>query len=291
MRIIVWFLIGFLSISSSVKSQKKTDNSLLWEISGNGSQRPSYLFGTYHFAGKEFIDTMKVLQAKLNIADAIVGELIMDNSVVAKLAPYMSMKNNSLDKLLTADQFQLVSAYLKKVAGFDLTLLNSMKPVVVQMTLMQFMAPKTITATNPALDQYIQDYGRANNKKIIGLETVEDQAEILFGHSIERQKELLLKSVVEAEKNSKESQKLYAYYIAQNLEELEQLFIKSDDYSREELDQLLKNRNVKWVAQLPQLMKNQSLFIAVGAGHLVGKDGLITRLRALGYKVKPVATN
>jgi len=291
MRIIVWFLIGFLSISSSVKSQKKTDNSLLWEISGNGSQRPSYLFGTYHFAGKEFIDTMKVLQAKLNIADAIVGELIMDNSVVAKLAPYMSMKNNSLDKLLTADQFQLVSAYLKKVAGFDLTLLNSMKPVVVQMTLMQFMAPKTITATNPALDQYIQDYGRANNKKIIGLETVEDQAEILFGHSIERQKELLLKSVVEAEKNSKESQKLYAYYIAQNLEELEQLFIKSDDYSREELDQLLKNRNVKWVAQLPQLMKNQSLFIAVGAGHLVGKDGLITRLRALGYTVKPVATN
>lgn len=291
MRIIVWFLIGFLSISSSVKSQKKTDNSLLWEISGNGSQRPSYLFGTYHFAGKEFIDTMKVLQAKLNIADAIVGELIMDNSVVAKLAPYMSMKNNSLDKLLTADQFQLVSAYLKKVAGFDLTLLNSMKPVVVQMTLMQFMAPKTITATNPALDQYLQDYGRANNKKIIGLETVEDQAEILFGHSIERQKELLLKSVVEAEKNSKESQKLYAYYIAQNLEELEQLFIKSDDYSREELDQLLKNRNVKWVAQLPQLMKNQSLFIAVGAGHLVGKDGLITRLRALGYTVKPVATN
>lgn len=292
MRIITWLLITFLSISLPGKAQeRKAENSLLWEISGNDLQQSSYLFGTYHFAGKDFIDTMKVLQAKLKPVDAIVGELIMDNNVAARLTPYLSMENNFLDRLLTAEQYQLVAAYLKKISGYDLSLLNSMKPVVVQMTMMQFTAPKTINATNPALDQYFQDFGRATNKKIIGLETVEDQAVILFGNNIERQKELLLKSVIEAEKNQKEGQKLYDYYIAQNLEELERLFAKSDYYTQEELNQLLKDRNVKWMAQLPGLMQNQSLFIAVGAGHLVGKDGLIAMLKAKGYTVKPLATN
>ena len=289
MRMIKYLLIGFLSLSLNSKAQqKKIENSLLWEISGNGLKKSSYLFGTYHFAGKDFIDTMKVLQTKLGMADAIVGELIIDDTMLAKLTPHMLMKNNFLDNILTPDQYQLVAAYLKKISGYDLKLFNSMKPVVVQITIMQFTAPKTISDTNPALDQYIQDYGKANNKKLIGLETAEDQATILFGNNLDRQKELLLKSVANEEKNKKEGQKLYDYYITQNLKALEKLFVKSDDYTQEELDLLLKNRNVKWMAQLPILMQNQSLFIAVGAGHLVGEDGLIKALTAKGYEVKPL---
>ncbi|MES2650834.1 MAG: TraB/GumN family protein [Bacteroidota bacterium] len=292
MRIAVYLLIGFLSISLSGKAQlKKEENSLLWEISGNGLKKNSYLFGTYHFAGKDFIDTMKVLQTKLSMVDVIAGELIIDSSMAMKLMPYMVMKDNFLDKLLTTDQYQLVANYLKKISGYDLKLFNSMKPVAIQMTMMQFTAPKTISPTNPQLDQFFQDYGKTNGKKVIGLEALEEQAAILFGNSLERQKELLLKSVINEEKNKKDGQKLYANYITQNLEELEKLFTTSEDYTQEELDQLLKNRNVKWMAQLPAFMQNQSLFIAVGAGHLIGKDGLIKALKMLGYTVKPLATN
>ncbi len=292
MRIIAYLLIGFLSFSLSGKAQqKKAENSLLWEISGNGLKKNSYLFGTYHFAGKDFIDTMKVLQTKLSAADVIVGELIIDSNTAMKLTPYMVMKNNFLDKILSPDEYQSVANYLKKISGYDLKLFNSMKPVAVQMTMMQFTAPKTISASNPALDQHFQEYGKTNHKKVIGLETVEDQATVLFGSSLERQKELLLKSVIDEEKSKKEGQKLYDNYVAQNLEELEKLFVNSEDYTQEELDQLLKNRNVKWMAQLPILMQNQSLFIAVGAGHLVGKDGLIKALKAQGYTLKPLVTN
>ena len=292
MKIIISFLIAVTSVGLSAHAQKKkVENSLLWEISGNGLKKPSYLFGTYHFAGKDFIDTMKVLQTKLSIADAVVGELVIDETMAAKLTPHMLMKNNFLDKLLSPDQYKAVAAYMKKVSGYDLGLFNSMKPVAIQMTLMQFTAPKSISETNPALDQYVQDYGKANNKKVIGLETVEEQASILFGNSIERQKELLLKSVADADKNKKEGQLLYEYYLAQNLEELEKLFFNSDDYSPEELDKLLKNRNVKWMSQLPEMMQNQSLFIAVGAGHLIGKDGLINALKVKGYTVKPLQSD
>lgn len=293
MKLIKYLLIGFISLGLTTAHAQKKDkeNTLLWEISGKGLKKPSYLFGTYHFAGKDFIDTMQVLNAKLNQADAVIGELIMDNTMAAKLMPHMLMKNNFLDKLLTAEEYQLVADYLKKISGYDLKLFNSMKPAAVQVTLLQFTAPKTFTKDNPALDQYFQEYGKANGKKLLGLETVEDQAQLLFGSSLERQKELLLKMVRDEAKNKEEGQKLYDYYIAQNMKELTKLFTSTTDYSQEEMDQMIKHRNQKWIDQLPTLMQDQSLFIAVGAGHLVGKDGLIKGLQAIGYTVKPIAVN
>jgi len=288
-----WLIVLFtLGLYLTVEAQnKKTTNSLLWEISGNGLQKPSYLFGTYHFAGKDFIDTMKVLNEKLKLADAVVGELIIDDQLAQKLIPYMMLKDNSLDKIFTPEEYRLVDDYIKQFKGYELKFFNGMKPVVVQTMLLQLTAPKTFTAANPALDLYIQNDGKANGKPLIGLETVEEQAEILFGQDIARQKELLLKNVKEAEKNKKEGQKLYDYYVAQNLEQLEKLLMETDGYTPAEMDQLLKNRNLNWLQQLPALMKAQSLFIAVGAGHLLGSDGLIKGLTAKGYTLKPIATN
>ena len=288
-----YLLIALLSLALHANAQqKKNENSLLWEISGNGLQKSSYLFGTYHYAGKDFIDTMKVLNAKLNQADIIVGELIIDSTLKSRLVPFMIMMDNSLDKLLSPTEYQKVADYLKKVSGQDLKLFNIMKPATVQMTILQFTAPRSnISPSNPAIDQYLQDYGKANHKTIIGLETVEDQAVVLFGSSLQRQKELLLKSIGDEEKNKKESRKLYEDYIRQDLTSLEKTFTKLADYTKEEFEAILKSRNAKWMSQLPNLMQNGSLFIAVGAGHLVGEDGLIRALQAKGFSVKPLATN
>lgn len=292
MKILKYLLLCFLGISLSANAQnKKATNTLLWEISGKGLQKPSYLFGTYHFAGKSFIDTMKVLSQKLNNADAVVGELIMDSNMAMKLAPYMLMKNNFLDKLLSPDEYKMVADYLKKVSGYDLKMFNSMKPAAIQVMLLAFTSPVTFNKDNPAIDQYFQDDAKARGKKVFGLETVEDQADVLLGGTLERQKELLLKSIAKEEKTKAETQQIYDYYIAQDLEKFEKLFSQNEDYTQAEMDKLLKNRNQKWLTQLPALMQNQSLFIAVGAGHLIGKDGLIQGLKALGYTVTPLATN
>lgn len=292
MRLIQYLLIALLGLSFSSKAQQaKTDNSLLWEISGKDLQKSSYLFGTYHFADKGFIDTMKVLNEKLKLADAVVGELVMDKQMAMKLAPFMTMKDNRLDSLLTPKEFKLVDDYLKTLGKYDLRKMNNLKPIMIQTIITQALAPKTFTATNPAIDQYIQDYGKANQKKVFGLETVEDQAKVLFGSDLVRQKEMLVKSVKQVEKIKKGTHKLHQYYITQNLKELTKMFTNSKDFTAEEMDGLLKNRNDKWMAQLPTMMQNQSLFIAVGAGHLIGKDGLIKGLRAMGYTVNPLSTN
>ena len=292
MRLLQYIFLIFLSVSLPANAQTKNpDNTLLWEISGKDLTKPSYLFGTYHFADKGFVDTMKVVNEKLAVADMIVGELIMNEELPVKLMPYMMLKNNSLDKILSQKEYKLIDSYLRKLGNYNLDAFKMFSPMALQTLIIQLTSPKTFTDTNPAIDQYFQDYGKANKKEVIGLETLEEQAEILFGGSLKRQKEMLLKYVKDEKKNKIEAQKLYKDYINQNLEATEKTFSKLDGFTAEEADKLLKNRNTKWIEKLPALMQNKSLFIAVGAGHLVGKDGLIKGLRAQGYTVKPVATN
>jgi len=53
---------------------------------------------------------------------------------------------------------------------------------------------------------------------------------------------------------------------------------------------LLDDRNKNWLAQLPSLMKEQQTFIAVGALHLSGENGLIHLLRDAGYTLTPLSS-
>ncbi|HEY5392984.1 MAG TPA: TraB/GumN family protein, partial [Hanamia sp.] len=64
---------------------------------------------------------------------------------------------------------------------------------------------------------------------------------------------------------------------------------ESDDFGSEKYDDLLlKDRNKNWVEQLNTIMKRESVFVAVGAGHLVGENGLVSLLRKEGYTVEPL---
>ncbi|MBC6108934.1 TraB/GumN family protein [Pedobacter fastidiosus] len=293
MKQIKYILIIFLFIGLNAQAQKSIKtNTLLWEISGNGLKKPSYLFGTYHFAGKTFLDSMKTVNSKLASSDVIIGELLLNDSLLPqKLMPFMQLKDTTLNKLFSEDEYKIVADYLKEVSGYDLKFLNGMNPAAVQMMLLQFTAPKTIGKDNPALDIYFQDYATANKKKILGLETIEDQGKALFGRSLARQKEQLLDNIKNKEKYKKQGEDLYQFYIRQDLDAIKNLFSKKDGYTEEEFDQLIKNRNQNWIDELPEMMKNQSAFIAVGVGHMVDRWSLITLLKEKGYTVKPIPTN
>ena len=204
MKLFKYFYILFIGLSLSANGQKKNpNNTLLWEISGKELIKPSYLFGTYHFADKGFVDTMKVVNEKLAAADVIVGEVIMDQTMALKLMSFMMMKNNTLDQLLSEKEYQLVDNYLKKLGKYNIKMFNTFSPMALQTFILQFTSPKTFTATNPAIDQYFQDYSKENKKELIGLETIEEQGVALFSSSLQRQKEMLVKFIKQEKKNKR----------------------------------------------------------------------------------------
>ncbi|CAH0194503.1 MULTISPECIES: TraB/GumN family protein [unclassified Pedobacter] len=286
-------LIAFLGFSISLSAQtKKATNSLLWEISGNGLKKPSYLFGTHHLIGAKFVDTMKVLQEKFKSTDAVVGEIVMDSTTQTKMAPFLVMKNNTLDSLLTKSEYKEVKDYFKsKQPGFELKQLNNFKPAMVAIMMMLFESPDMLKDIGEGMDDSFQKYAKKNGKSLYGLETAEYQGALLFDSDLQKQKNALLKSIREVDKSKQKMEELKTYYITQDMDKLTELFKNQDEESKEFMTELLKNRNKRWLDQLPALMQKQSLFIAVGAGHLLGAEGLIKGLQVKGYILKPVATN
>ena len=98
----------------------------------------------------------------------------------------------------------------------------------------------------------------------------------------------LLKNIDSLDKYKNEFNTLMQAYKSQQLNAMEAL-MKESDFSMEKYENILVNyRNADWVKQLNTVMKNESVFVAVGAGHLLGEQGLINLLKKEGYVVEPL---
>jgi uncharacterized protein YbaP (TraB family) len=291
MKKIILLIISCALVLSNARAQSKNENSLLCEISGNGLKAPSYLFGTYHLVGKNLVDSLPAIKTYFNASKAVVGEVIMDSIGLAIMANKMILANDStLDKLYNPDDYKTISDYVTSVTPMDMRMLAHFKPAAISTMIAVFTAPKNITDGSSGIDVYFQQEGKQRGYKVMALETMTEQSDLLFGTAMNKQKKDLLDLVRKKEENKTEGQKLYALYLKQDLTGLDKMMDDGADKekTKEFDDKMLKSRNLRWMDQLPAIIAAQPTFIAVGALHLVGKYGLIAQLRLKGYTVKPV---
>jgi len=138
-------------------------------------------------------------------------------------------------------------------------------------------------------DSYFQLVASEKGKKIIGLETVDQQIAILFNNSnLERQADILVETVQKKDSILNEMIQLNKLYKAGKIEKLIELSKGKGnitDMTDEEYAKLIDNRSADWMTKLPAYFNQSSCFVAVGAMHLGGKKGLIKLLKKEGFKV------
>lgn len=285
--IIVIWLINF-----DLKSQTKS--TLLYKISGNGVKQNSYIWGTYHLLPKRYLDLekKKVTQA-LKKCKGVVVEMVMDSKSGIKLSPYLFAKDSSLDVIFSKAEYESLSQLFNSETGLSLSSFNKMKPFVVHATLLKSSKAKSIFDAkkygNSAMDLDFVNYAQTNSLTVTALETIEEQATLLYSGSIANQKKMLLAIIRDFNNVKLMQDSLYFSYKREDVNAIERLFNDSTIGNYEmDLDALLKNRNLNWMKKLPELFSKKAQFVAVGAGHLVGKDGLLELLKKSGYKVEPV---
>jgi uncharacterized protein YbaP (TraB family) len=118
---------------------------------------------------------------------------------------------------------------------------------------------------------------------------------ILVKDSVEVQVKEFMKDLKKGKLDaSKEMKKMVDFYKNQDLQGLYLFMIESfqDDRTMEESNELknrmLDQRNKQWIPKLENWMKQKTLFVAVGAGHLAGEQGVLQLLKNQGYIVEPV---
>ncbi len=280
----------FLATATLFAQPSKSDNALLWKVSGKGLSQPSYLFGTYHFLTNAFIDTMPAVKTAYASTKAVAGELVIDSALQPSVMQAALLNGTTLKQVLPDTLYTKAAAWFKKEAGMDLVMLNNFNPITV-MTLAMAIAQQKYFPNKPGevqLDTYFQQEGKKDGKKILGLETMDVQINALFKQlSLQRQVELLNELFNDSLKQSID--KMNNAYTSQNMDQL-QKEMYTGSYTPEEIKVLLDDRNSHWVQELPAIMQQQPVFVAVGALHLVGKNGLVNQLRALGFTVTPINT-
>lgn len=265
---------------------------LLYEISGNGLTKSSYLFGTHHMVPVQTATKIPGLFRAFNDCSAVVGEFVDDNPEEMQRQILIASKmEESIFKLLTTEEEVLIDSALQAELGLTLANVQYMRPNVIAMIYEMTVRERVLKSQmeDMAMDSYFQVAGSELGKAVYGLETVDDQLKMLLRSiPIERQAEILIETIRNADYIITENSKLDSLYEKGDLEGLYEMLIETEDMTEAEKFLLVDERNHTWLPKIEEIIKQESCFIAVGALHLPGNDGLINLLRKAGYKVKAV---
>ena len=280
---------GVSEIAAQKSKLKTNDSGLLYKITGKNLKKPSYLLGTFHLLCEKDLFSKETINNYVNQTEKLMLEIdLSDPTVMQKATQGMILANGKTSKdYLKPEEYTKLNELFKNYLGVSYDRFQTFKPFISSTVLI--MSPKIIGCqAAPGYDKILADAVTANKMPIVGLETVEDQHAAIDATPLEKQFEGLTKFAAAPEKSVADFKNLYRVYLMQNSSEL---FKIMDDQMKEERgsrEKLLDERNTKWI---PVIEKNIALtpsFIAVGAGHLGGKKGVINLLRKKGYKLTPI---
>lgn len=277
-------IITFLLTVHLKAQEKQVTNSLLWEVSGKGLSKPSYIYGTIHM----ICEPDFIIQDKTKLAFEKSEELVMEINLsdpleLAELQKSM-VSPIPLSKKLSAEQFRLLDSVLSLKTGINLQSLDQFS----LLALNSFTISKTLPCTDIKLYELeFLNLAKAQNKPTRALETVKQQIEYFSKAFTD---DILVEQIINFDQYKSVFSELINAYKVEDLNKLE-MILKDKRYgSTEESDKwMLQIRNAEWVKKMPEMMTTKSCFFAVGAGHLPGKDGILHLLKTQGYTVKPIS--
>ena len=276
----------FLFLVLLLPLQLSAQKGLLWEISGNGLEKSSFLFGTIHVICQDDCFEPEGFTEALKSSSAICLEIdVSDPQMGAKMQkvlidPQMRNVKDELNPAAVAGVDSLMRKYM--MAGIDK--LGILKPWAIATTF------SILTMLDcPAQKQYETELAmlaRQEEKPILALETIEFQTSLFDSWERADQVQMVNELVLEKEKNRQLFMRLLACYRLQDLEALLQLTREQTEYVKYN-KALLDDRNTSWIPLMQGMMQQQSVFFAVGAAHLGGELGVVNLLRQAGYTVNP----
>ena len=280
----IFILLSFLLIVQTLNAQ-----SLLWKVSGKGLKKSSYLYGTIHIQDKRVFAYDSIVEQTILACDAYAMEILMDELDKETIEKTMLMADEkTLKDIMSEEDYEFLDEYCKENLGQSAFFFNRMKPFFVSSQLMQVNMAKDM---KDPLDMHFLNIARKAGKQCYGVEKFEDQIAAIDQISLDEQVEMMMSALRDTAGSESVSElqfdDLLKTYLNMEIEKMPEL--SADTSMPEKFNQaFLIDRNVGMAKNAAKLFKKQSTFVAVGAAHLGGPDGVIALLRKKGYSVEPV---
>lgn len=285
---------------------------LLWKIERAGTPA-SYLYGTMHMSDDRLVTlpgpVADALDGARTVAlelDEILDDKKMQQEVIKNIGLIAFTNGRTLDTVLLPDELKSLKVALKKY-NMPYAASRIMKPWFVMLSLaLPLCEIERQKAGLKALDVVIAKSAQKHRAKIVGLETVREQFAAFDGLSLQNQKDFLMSSLRMNDVLEDQIETMTQLYLQRRTAALWEfaLYLTKKTASNHpggkkqvaaelaalktfENELVIKRNRVMRDRSLPLLAKG-NLFIAVGALHLPGKNGLVTLLQKSGYKLSVV---
>ncbi|MBA9079805.1 MULTISPECIES: TraB/GumN family protein [Rufibacter] len=257
--------------------------SLLWKVSGKGI-KTSYLYGTFHLVPKEQFALPGKVKQRMVKSQTVVFEVDLESPELTQSINKAMRMNKPLESIMSVQEYNMLAQFVQDTLERSLQQFRYIKPGFLGQMLLY---PKLLGYSPESYDLELLKMANRWHKSIYVLETPEEQVALLDQATVEVQASQLLNSVKQFDRQRKIMKQMLSLYQQENLQGLYNL-ITSQENEKETQALLLDQRNQRWMTPLVNMMRKSPSFIAVGAAHLPGEQGLIQLLRNQGYKVEPV---
>jgi uncharacterized protein YbaP (TraB family) len=277
-------VLAFQLLAPKKASCQDLANSTLWKITGKNA-KASYLLGTVHVLPQSKFELKEKVTEAIGKTETMVLEMdITDPAMQAKMMRLAPMNGDTtLDMLISESEYQQLDSLLMNTMGMGLTNLKQMKPMIIS----SFLLSRYVGGQPASFETSLVQRAKKDSMKVVGLETIEEQMAIFDSISYTVQARELVRMVNEEDEMKELYNGMIDAYVAEDLNALHTLLEEEMDGEGME-EHLLNRRNRNWMVSIEEMIAEKPTFIAVGAGHLVGKSGVISLLRKAGYKVEPM---
>lgn len=253
----------------------------MWEIKQNN--QPSYLFGTMHVKDNRAFGGIQSIQECILSCDAFAAEFDLQEADPNRLMEVTVLPaGQSLEQLLNPKVYQKLVHIVQRETGQSLGIFNYRSPLLLFNLI---SAAQFQTDNNLALDDALYQFAQNQGKQVLGLETFQAQLDVFGKIDLKDQTRALKKVATNFAQFRKALKRSSELYIKGDIQQLLKKTKRSIGSMRRIL---LYDRNITMANSFERIEKEQSLFAAVGAGHLAGDKGVLALLKRKGYQVRPV---
>ena len=271
--------------TGEIESPSKYTDALLWEVSKDG-KLSNYIFGTIHVSDPKIVNIPEQVNASLNAADVFVMEALPVPEEAMKFSQMMFFSDGRTLKDFIDDGLFDKTAKILREHKLNPETVILMKPWAA------FLMMNYPINQGPILDLQLLKQAEKNGAEIHGLESLSEQGSIFSDMKMYEQVQLLLDTVCNYEMVSNDFEKMKSLYLKRDLKGL---FLQSNKYSFNEepvyqdlMKRLLVDRNYLMAERMQSVLEKGNAFIAIGAMHLPGEEGVLSLLDKQGYTINSI---
>jgi uncharacterized protein YbaP (TraB family) len=282
-------VLSMLSVSCSTIRQVGDSKVTLWKV--RGDHNTLYLLGSVHVLSRKNYPLKPELNNAFDNSGRVVFEIDLGRFTTKNFrrefrqtALYPAWQ--SLSKKVSPETIELLKVVLPAY-GLTLKRVERLKPWFIA----EWLSSRTLEmagfSESLGVDIYFFHRARAAGKPVFGLETLRDQARIFDHFNDEENERYLLGTLATLASYPTSVGRLVDAWQSGNVALLDKILNQDKHSDPLTHEALFSERNTKWVPEIEALShESENYLVIVGAGHLVGEDGVVAQLKRAGYSVK-----